>query len=77
MLNHLFCCIHFLFIKQISNSDKITGLEREFVRNKQFPLRDAIIKENPDKSRFLQIGGGGALGPPNPDFLHVNKKSRF
>ena len=27
-----------------------------------FQLRDAIIKENPAKSGFLQIGGGGGLG---------------
>ena len=41
-------------------------------------VRDAIIKENPVKSGFLQIGGsGGSRGPPDPDFLHVNKNSRF
>ena len=37
-------------------------------------VRDADIKENPVKSGFLQIwGGGGSRGPPNPDFLHVDQ----
>ena len=37
-------------------------------------VRDAIIKENPVKTGFLQIGGaGGSRGPPNPDFLHVDQ----
>ena len=31
-------------------------------------VRDAIIKENPVKSGFLQIGGVGDLGPTDPDF---------
>ena len=41
-------------------------------------LRDAIIKANPVKSGFFQIGGGGgSRGLPDPDFLHVNRNSRF
>ena len=42
------------------------------VLNSTVSLRDAIIKENPVKSGFLQIGGGGgSQRPPDPDLLHV------
>ena len=39
----------------------------EYNRNPVF-IRDAIIKENPVKSGFLQIRGEGSRGPPDPDF---------
>ena len=47
------------------NKEKCIALHRK--------LRDTIIKENPVKSGFLQIRGGGFRGPPDPDFLHVDQ----
>ena len=49
----------------------LLGPYKGWVEN-NISLRDAIIKENPVISGFLQIGGGGgSQRPPDQDFLHV------
>ena len=43
----------------------------------QTKLMEAYIRENPVKSGLPNSAGGRSRGPPGPDFLQVNKKSRF
>ena len=66
------------FLKTASSCSNLNIASSVFLCMLSITIRDAIIKENPVKSGFLQIGGGrGSRGPPDPDFLHVNKNSRF